>query len=65
MISGVIDRLVPPYVAHDYARAMRRSDAPLELVDIPDAGHFDLVATGTPAWEEVSARISSAVGVVP
>jgi len=65
MISGVIDRLVPPYVAHDYARALRKSGALLELVDIPGAGHFDLVATGTRAWEEVSARILSAVAVVP
>jgi acetyl esterase/lipase len=64
MISGILDRLVPPYHARDYARAMRRRDTPVELVNIPDAGHFDLVAPGTGAWEQVSARIISAVGVV-
>jgi hypothetical protein len=37
MISGILDRLVPPYVAHDYARAMRRKQGPLiQLVDIPE-----------------------------
>jgi hypothetical protein len=39
MISGILDRLIPPYVAHDYARAMQRKHAtPVELVDIPGAG---------------------------
>jgi acetyl esterase/lipase len=65
MVSGVIDRLVPPYAAHDYARAMRqRRAAPVELVDIADAGHFDLVTPGTPAWAEISARIAAALGVL-
>src|SRR5262249_1542288 len=44
MISGILDRLVPPYVARDYARAIRRTqNSAIELVDIPEAGHFDLV----------------------
>jgi acetyl esterase/lipase len=63
MVSGILDRLVPPYVAYDYARAVQRKHAtPIELVDIPGAGHFDLVTSGTRAWEEVSARITAALG---
>jgi acetyl esterase/lipase len=62
MISGILDRLVPPYVADDYARAMRRKHATaVELVDIPGAGHFDLVTPGTAAWEEVRSRIVAAL----
>jgi acetyl esterase/lipase len=64
MISGILDRLVPPYVAYDYARAMRQKrEALVELVDIPQAGHFDLVTLGTPAWGEVSRRIEAELGV--
>jgi acetyl esterase/lipase len=63
MISGILDRLVPPYAAHDYARAMRRKQATAtERVDIPGAGHFDLVTPGTDAWSEVRGRIKSALG---
>jgi hypothetical protein len=63
MISGILDRLVPPYVAHDYARAMRRKQGPIiQLVDIPGAGHFDLVTPGTTAWDEVMFRIADALG---
>jgi hypothetical protein len=65
MISGIVDRLVPPYVAHDYARAMRQKRSDIEVIDIPDAGHFDLVTPGTTAWDQISTRIASAVKAPP
>lgn len=64
MVSGILDRLVPPYVADDYARSMRRAHAKeVTLIDIPGAGHFDLVMPGTPAWQEVELRIREALSV--
>jgi len=64
MISGVLDSLVPPYVARDYARAVKeKNGAPPEFLDIADAGHFDLVTPGTAAWREVRSRIEAALGV--
>jgi pimeloyl-ACP methyl ester carboxylesterase len=66
MVSGILDRLVPPYVAFDYARAMRaKGKALVELVDIPKAGHFDLVTLGTPAWAEVNRYIEAELGLNP
>ncbi|MBB2961165.1 alpha/beta hydrolase [Methylobacterium sp. R2-1] len=54
MVSGVLDRLVPPWVAYDYALALRgRSGVAPRLVDVPDAGHFDLVTPSAPSWAEV------------
>jgi acetyl esterase/lipase len=64
MISGILDRLVPPYVAHDYAVAQEEKNGiSIERVDIPDAGHFDLVTTETPAWHIVRSRILDALGI--
>ena len=64
MVSGILDRLVPPYVADDYARLMRRTySQALTLIDIPGAGHFDLVTPGTPAWKEVQLRIVETLNV--
>ncbi len=60
MVSGVLDRLVPPYVAHDYALS-RRSELAVTLVNVPDAGHFDLVTTGRPAWDEARRHIEAAL----
>ncbi len=51
MVIGRLHRLVPPWVAYDYARALRgRVATAPRLVDVPDAGHFDLVTPCTPAW---------------
>lgn len=59
MISGILDRLVPPYVADDYARTMRKKHGKeVRLVTVPDAGHFDLVAHHSAAWRIVSAQIT-------
>lgn len=66
MVSGILDRLVPPYVADDYARLMRRTHShAVTLIDIPGAGHFDLVTPGAPAWEEVQLRIVKLLNVDP
>jgi len=66
MISGLLDRLVPPYVAHDYARAMQRKDgASIEIIDIPCAGHFDLVTPGTRAWKEVKIPYIGSISATP
>lgn len=59
MVSGILDRLVPPHVAHDYKRAVR-SKVSVDLVNVTDAGHFDLVAAG-PAWEAVRRHIEASL----
>lgn len=59
MVSGILDRLVPPYVAHDYAQAVR-GQVDVERVEVRDAGHFDLVAQGE-AWREVRAYVERAL----
>ena len=61
MVSGVLDRLVPPYVARDYARARHGKAGSVRLVDIPGAGHFDLVAPSAPAWADVRHLIEAAL----
>jgi hypothetical protein len=37
--------------------AKRAHSKAVTLLDIPGAGHFDLVTPGTAAWREVEARI--------
>ncbi|HEY0660511.1 MAG TPA: alpha/beta hydrolase [Lysobacter sp.] len=60
MVSGTLDRLVPPYVAHDYARQVQDSSS-VRRVNLEEAGHFDLVATPRPAWNHVRDLIESAL----
>ncbi|GJE71045.1 alpha/beta hydrolase [Methylorubrum podarium] len=54
LVSGVFDRLTPPWVAHDYARRLReKTGTAPRLVNVSDAGHFDLVTPSAPAWQAV------------
>lgn len=63
MFSGILDRLVPPYVAHDFDRTMRKKHGKeAVLIDIAGAGHFDFVTPGTAAWERVRDSIETALG---
>lgn len=64
MLSGVLDRLVPPHVAHDHARAMRAKGKDTTLVNVEGAGHFDFMTPGTPAWDELRRRAEDALGIV-
>jgi acetyl esterase/lipase len=62
MVSGVLDRLVPPWVAHDYVRTLKTKPVPApRLVNVPDAGHFDLVTPSAPAWQQVRALVEEAL----
>lgn len=58
LISAVLDRLVPPYVAYGFEQTMRcKGKDDIELVHVQDAGHFDPVTSGTPAWRELLRRV--------
>ncbi len=58
LISAVLDRLVPPYVAYGFEQTMRRKGKDnIELVHVQDAGHFDPVTLGTPAMRELLRRV--------
>jgi acetyl esterase/lipase len=62
MVSGVLDRLVPPWIAYDYARALKNKSATrARLVNVPDAGHFDLVTPSAPAWQEIRGLIEESL----
>lgn len=62
MVSGVYDRLVPPHWAHDFTLTMQAKGRPtIELLNLPDAGHFDLVMPTTAAGSAVVRRIEEAV----
>ena len=62
LVSGVLDRLTPPWVAYDYARAVRgKSESAPQLINVPDAGHFDLVTPPAPAWQDVRGLIEASL----
>jgi len=55
LVHGGRDDLVPPSQSRDYAAAARAAGDPVDLVELPDADHFDVIEAGDPAWAAVVA----------
>jgi pimeloyl-ACP methyl ester carboxylesterase len=62
LVTGELDTISPPRVAHDYAARARRAGDTAEVVILPGASHYDEVAATSPAWPQVLAVIERALG---
>lgn len=65
VVNGVLDPIVPPFAAFDYARAMRaKKPSGVDLVLVPGTGHFDFFIPGAAAWTTLNQRIDKELGIV-
>ena len=53
IVTGIYDMAVPPALALRYRAAAIAKGDKVELANVPDAGHFEVIAPWTPAWTEV------------
>jgi len=54
LIHGTQDAVVPIALSHSYCEKMRAADsAEVELIELADAGHFDLIDPQSKAWPRV------------
>jgi acetyl esterase/lipase len=60
IMSGGSDRIVPPSFGHAYARRARDAGDPVEDIEIPAAGHFDMIDPQAPAWGPIMTAIEKA-----
>jgi len=65
LVTGALDTISPPRVAHDYAARARQAGDMAEVVILPQASHYDEVATSSPAWPTVLGVIEGALGLPP
>jgi acetyl esterase/lipase len=64
LVNGILDPIVPPFSAFDYARAMRaKRQDPVEMVEVSEVGHFDFFVPGTSAWALLNQRIDKELGL--
>lgn len=52
-IHGTEDRPVPVRLGRDYSAKAKLAGEEIRYVELPGAGHFDLVAPGSAAWKVV------------
>ena len=60
LIHGLADDTVPPEFSRDYVAAKRkpaRGKEDAHLLEIPDAGHFDLIDPHSAAWTQVAEAV--------
>jgi len=65
LVTGELDTISPPRVAHDYAARVRKLGDAAEVVILPGASHYDEVAATSPAWPQVLGVIERALGMPP
>jgi acetyl esterase/lipase len=63
LITGELDTVAPPRVAHDYAARARAAGDSAEVVILPGASHYDEVAASSPAFGLVLPAIRAALGL--
>ncbi|KFC71414.1 alpha/beta hydrolase [Massilia sp. LC238] len=62
LVTGELDTISPPRVAHDYAARARKAGDAAEVVILPGASHYDEVAASSHAWPQVLGVIEQALG---
>jgi acetyl esterase/lipase len=63
LIQGSEDDTVPPQFSRDYVAAKKKAGEAAELLEIPKAGHFDLIDPASKAFEQVKNVVLTAVAV--
>jgi acetyl esterase/lipase len=61
MIHGVYDSIAPPWHGANYRRLAREKGDRVEVLNLADAGHFELVWPGSDAWKVIADRLVQAL----
>ncbi len=62
LIHGSADDVVPPEFSRNYVTAKQNQNEEVRLIEIPQAGHFDLIDPRTGAWKIVEESILRLLG---
>lgn len=60
LLHGAIDDTVPPEFSRDYVARKKKARESVELMEIPHAGHFDLIDPGGKAFQQVRIAVIAA-----
>ena len=62
LVHGAADDVVPPAFSRNYVSMKTKAKEDVRLVEVADAGHFDVVDPRSSAWKEVENAVMQAVG---
>ncbi len=59
VISGALDKIVPPAFGKEYAAAAAKKGDTVKEITIENAGHFELIDSTSDAWKTIRAEIDA------
>jgi acetyl esterase/lipase len=62
LLHGTRDDVAPTEISRRFQAAAAAAGDDARLIELPDAGHFDLIDPRTPAWAHVQAAVLDLVG---
>lgn len=62
IIHGTDDDVVPPPFSSDYVAAKKKRRENARLIEIPNAGHFDVIDPQSKAWETIDQAVKKLMG---
>jgi acetyl esterase/lipase len=62
LLHGKDDGIVPPEFSRDYVTRKKKTGESAELLEIPNAGHFELIDPASAAFKQVTSTVLVAVG---
>jgi acetyl esterase/lipase len=65
LVTGELDTISPPRVAHDFAARAKAAGDEAEVIILPGASHYDEVSSDSASWPLVLAAIENALGLKP
>lgn len=57
LIHGAADDTVPVAFSRDYVSAKQKAKEDAHLLELPEAGHYDVIDPRTEAWKQIEARV--------
>jgi acetyl esterase/lipase len=62
IVVGAQDEVVPVAFSRDYARVKKQRGEQVELLEIENAGHFDVIDPESKAWAPISQAVQKLIG---
>jgi acetyl esterase/lipase len=62
LVHGSEDDTVPPQFSRDYVAQKKKASEEVQLVEVPRAGHYEVIDPGSEAFKQVLAKVMIAVG---
>jgi pimeloyl-ACP methyl ester carboxylesterase len=61
LVHGTLDDTVPVEMSREYSKKKQARREDVHLLELPTAGHFDLIDPASPSWSRVEQTVMSLI----